>query len=132
MGVYELNRAELLRDVFLWAYERSCQRYQVVRNAVAPPDPIRLQYREAIASAVGDVVRGLKEPTRSVVGEIASALVPKAEIERFVVLTLEDLARLHQGNLARYRLKLNEYRAWRHLQLHATLSGTVGRRASDP
>ncbi len=132
LGVYELNRAELLRDVFLWAYERSCQRYQVVRNAVAPPDPIRLQYREAIASAVGDVVRGLKEPTRSVVREIASALVPKAEIERFVVLTLEDLARLHQGNLARYRLKLNEYQAWRHLQLHATLSGTVRRRTSDP
>ena len=25
-GVYELNRIELLRDVFIWAYERSCAR----------------------------------------------------------------------------------------------------------
>ncbi len=25
LGVYELNRIELLRDVFVWAYERSCQ-----------------------------------------------------------------------------------------------------------
>lgn len=24
LGVYELNRVELLRDVFIWAYERSC------------------------------------------------------------------------------------------------------------
>jgi Fic family protein len=27
LGVYELNQIELLRDVFVWAYERSCQRY---------------------------------------------------------------------------------------------------------
>jgi Fic family protein len=25
LGVYEFNRIELLRDVFVWAYERSCQ-----------------------------------------------------------------------------------------------------------
>ena len=27
LGVYELNRVDLLRDVFVWAYERSCQQY---------------------------------------------------------------------------------------------------------
>ena len=27
LGVYELRRIELLRDVFVWAYERSCKRY---------------------------------------------------------------------------------------------------------
>src|SRR3972149_4568142 len=26
LGVYEFNRVELLQDVFVWAYERSCQR----------------------------------------------------------------------------------------------------------
>ena len=26
MGIYELNRIELLRDVFVWAYDRSSQR----------------------------------------------------------------------------------------------------------
>jgi hypothetical protein len=33
LGVYELGRVELLRDVFVWAYERSCLRYQQ-KNAV--------------------------------------------------------------------------------------------------
>ena len=28
LGVYELGRVELLRDVFVWAYERSCLRYR--------------------------------------------------------------------------------------------------------
>ena len=27
LGVYELTNIDLLRDVFVWAYERSCQRY---------------------------------------------------------------------------------------------------------
>lgn len=31
IGVYELNRIELLRDVFVWAYERSCQQYVAVQ-----------------------------------------------------------------------------------------------------
>ena len=29
LGVYELNRIELLLDVFAWAYERSCARYRL-------------------------------------------------------------------------------------------------------
>jgi Fic family protein len=31
LGVYELNRTELLKDVFIWAYERSAARYAAVR-----------------------------------------------------------------------------------------------------
>lgn len=119
LGIYERDRVELLRDVFLWAYERSCQRYQIVREAVAPPDPFRLRHREALASTVADIVRSMKEPTERVLREIASTRVPKENIDRFVALVREDLARLHEGNLARYRLRLNEYQAWRHLQREA-------------
>ena len=32
IGVYELNRIELLRDVFVWAYERSCQHYVAAKQ----------------------------------------------------------------------------------------------------
>jgi len=120
LGVYERNRVELLRDVFIWAYERSCQRYQIVRETVASPDPFRLRYREALASAVADIVRGMKEPTERALRRLASGLVPKEDIDRFVAMVREDLARLHEGNLARYRLRLNEYRAWRHLQQEAS------------
>jgi hypothetical protein len=34
LGIYELGRIELLRDVFVWAYERSCLRY---RKENTPP-----------------------------------------------------------------------------------------------
>ena len=47
IGVYELNRIELLRDVFVWAYERSCQQYVAVKQNLVPPDIFRLRYRQA-------------------------------------------------------------------------------------
>src|SRR5271167_4709768 len=34
LGVYELNKIDLLRDVFLWAYERSALRYRVVQQSL--------------------------------------------------------------------------------------------------
>jgi hypothetical protein len=46
LGVYELNRVDLLRDVFAWAYERSCLLYSTTRQALGEPDPFRMQYRK--------------------------------------------------------------------------------------
>ncbi len=116
LGIYELNRIDLLRDVFLWAYERSCQRFLAVRETMAMPDPVRLRQREALASVVGDIVRSMTAPTQDAIWKRASSLVPEKDIDRFVELAREDLARLHEGNIARYRLKLAEYRAWEPLQ----------------
>ncbi|TLZ23494.1 MAG: Fic family protein, partial [Gammaproteobacteria bacterium] len=57
IGIYELNRVELLRDVFVWAYERSCRRYKTVRDSLPEPDPFRLKYRTALTEVVGEAVR---------------------------------------------------------------------------
>ena len=34
MGVYELNQIDLFQDVFVWAYERSCQRFLAITNTM--------------------------------------------------------------------------------------------------
>lgn len=41
IGVYEPNRIELLRDVFVQANARSCQQYVVVKQQLVPPDTFR-------------------------------------------------------------------------------------------
>ena len=56
-GVYELTRVELLRDLYLWAYERSTREYLAIRQTLAEPDPLRLAYRDVIRQSVRDVVR---------------------------------------------------------------------------
>ena len=35
LGVYEMTRVELLRDLFIWAYERSTQEYLAIKQDLA-------------------------------------------------------------------------------------------------
>src|SRR6202021_2149754 len=58
LGVYELNKIDLLRDVFVWAYERSAARDAAVRQSVGEPDPFRFKHKAALRQIVGEVVRG--------------------------------------------------------------------------
>jgi hypothetical protein len=58
LGVYELNRIELLRDVFVWAYARSCQQYVAVQQNLVPPDIFWLRHRPAFSEVVAVIVRG--------------------------------------------------------------------------
>lgn len=116
LGVYEMKRVELLRDVFVWAYERSCQRYMAIRETAAEPDPVRLRHRETLIAIVAEIVRGLQAPSEAAVRAIATGLVPPEDVEHVVELASEDLANLHEGNVTRYRLRLSEYRTWRPMQ----------------
>jgi hypothetical protein len=45
ISVYEFNRIDVLRDVFVYAYERSAERYSNIRDDMGEPDPLLLAYR---------------------------------------------------------------------------------------
>ena len=115
LGVYELNRVELLRDVFAWAYKRSCARYSAVRQSLGEPDPFRLRYREQIFDTVAEVVRAALDKERAIafVAQQARLQVPAADRHRFVEVAETELMSLHEGNMARYRLRPSEFEAWR-------------------
>jgi hypothetical protein len=113
LAVYELNRVELLRDVFVWAYERSCRRYVAVKESLPEPDPLRLRFREALIEVVGDIVREGKPIDTRLIRGSAVPLVPASDLDQFVAMAFNDLHRLHEGNVARYRLRLLEYQAWK-------------------
>jgi Fic family protein len=114
LGVYELQRTELLRDVFIWAYERSCQRYLAIRQTLGEPDAFRLQYRDAIVHTVQGIVRGNLCGTPEEITQIASSLVGPNAMQSLVESVTVDLAHLYEGNVARYRLKLSELSQWVH------------------
>ncbi len=116
LGVYELNRIELIRDVFVWTYERSCNRYQVVRHALGEPDPFRLRYRKALIDCVGAAIRQVGQGNAIETGEVllhlAEDLVPENDREHFLKIAREEIAALHEGNFARYRLRPAEFKNW--------------------
>src|SRR5258706_9485804 len=112
IGVYEHTRVELLRDVFMWAYERSCRRYKTVRDSLPEPDRFRLKYRDALIEVVGEIVRRGLKPTAEEIAALAVPLVLPEDLEQFRDLVLVEIARLHEGNIARFRLRPNEFRRW--------------------
>lgn len=112
LGVYELNEVDLLRDVFVWAYERSCQRYLAITQTMVEPDPLKIKYREALIQAVQAVVKGLLQPTPEVMAKVASGIVSGADQAAFMLMLTDALRQLHEGSIARYRLRRSEYAAW--------------------
>jgi Fic family protein len=115
LGVYELNRIELLRDVFVWAYERSCARYSAVRQSLGEPDPFRLKYRELIAETVRGIVPGIidKKAAVAFIRSQAEKTIPMKDQARFIEAVETEIMNLHEGNIARYNLKPSQYLAWR-------------------
>lgn len=113
LGIYELQRIDLARDVFTWAYERSCQRYTVVRDALPQPDPLRLRNREQLTEVVNTIVRDDAPIDDERIRALATPIVAPEDLEEFIAMAISELSGLHEGNLARYRLRLSEFRRWR-------------------
>lgn len=114
LAIYEFKRVELLRDVFVFAYERSSAQYRVVRESLGEPDPIRLRYRTQLAELVAHVVRAGDPPDAELIWRRGADLgVPNEDLSAFSEVGLKVLLGLHEGSAGRYGLTPREYAAWR-------------------
>lgn len=115
IGVYEHGKVALLRDVFVWAYERSCQQYKVMRESMGEPDPIRLRYRGELAEVVREVVLSRAAPQELELRRWAAAKgsVDPRDQEAFARVAMTLLTELHEGGIARYGIRPSEFRGWR-------------------
>jgi Fic family protein len=114
LAVYELNRVELLRDVFLWAYERSAARYAAIRQTIGDPDPFRFRFRLQIKEVIADVIRKTmdKKAATAYIAKWASSNLQVPDQHRFIEVTETELMGLHEGNFARYKIRPSEYKSW--------------------
>ena len=114
LGVYELNSIDLLREVFIWAYKRSADRYAAVRQSLGEPDPFRMRHRTALHKVIGTVVRGRMDKKQSTaqVSVWTQEHIEEPERERFCEVAERELLSLHEGNFARYQIRPSEFAAW--------------------
>jgi hypothetical protein len=113
IGVYELNRIELLRDVFVWAYERSCQQYVAVKQNLVPPDMFRLRHRQALSEVVAAIVQNDEAATQINIGARLPPTMAAPDKDHFIQLVLAEFAALHAGNAVRFGIRPLELAAWR-------------------
>jgi len=108
-AVYEFSRTDLLADVYLAAYERSCQRYSAIVRSLPEPDPLRLRYRDQIRAMVRDiVVEGHADISDYVPGDIE----PEVLVQLQAIVDAE-VANLHEGNALRFGIRRSQFQAWR-------------------
>lgn len=114
LGVYEQNDVSLLKDVFLWAYERSASRYAVIRQSLGEPDPFKLKYRTQIRELISGIILQSLNPKGA--GEVIrrnAQRLPDADQEQFIEAVETEMLALHDGNFARYRVSPKEFERWK-------------------
>ena len=113
LGVYELTRVELLRDLYVWAYERSTQEYLAQKQNLAEPDPLRLAWRDLIKQTIREIVLHPDSDPLTGIRQSVARHVPEHEQPAVQALIVEELKRLHEGVLARYGVRPSEYTTWK-------------------
>ena len=116
LGVYELTRVELLRDLYVWAYERSTHEYLAIKQDLAEPDPLRLAYREVIKRIIQNVVKNAEDDSLSAIERDVTEHVTDVDRQNVQALVIDELRRLHEGSLSRYGLRPAEFAQWRERQ----------------
>lgn len=119
LGVYEKNDVNLFRDLYLWAYTRSAQRYSAIQQAMGEPNLLKLKHRSAIQEIIRTILLE-KVSGPQVVHRIQNLLaeqkLPETEsAELFKIIETEILS-LHDGNIARFKIRPSEFQEWKKMQ----------------
>lgn len=114
LAVYELNRIELLREIFVWAYERSCNQYAEICHTVTEPSVFSLRYHREIIEAGAKVVRDVmnKKTATQYIQQYAEKNIAAKDRNRFIEKVETELMSLHEGSYACFRLRPNEFEIW--------------------
>jgi hypothetical protein len=83
-----------------------------ITQTMVEPDPLKIKYREALIQAVQAIVKGLLQPKPEVIAQVASGIVSGADQAAFMHMLTDAVRQLHEGSIARYRLRRSEYSAW--------------------
>jgi len=115
LGVYEINDVALFKDVFMWACRRSASRYKVIQESLGTPDPINLKYRDLIKRSVKELVEaGInKTAAATAIKQLLSSKVESSERNDVLNAIERELISLHEGNIARFKLNLHDFRKWK-------------------
>ena len=112
LGVYELNDYRLLQDVYVWAYERSCREYNLLRRQIATRDPYRTKYKNLIFSVTGQIIRDKLEPTGACILGLVQGRIDSADTDRFIHMVKEELRTRTEIGLIRYGVSKEQFAAW--------------------
>ena len=115
LGVYELNNVSLLREVFVWAYERSANQYQLLRDTLQSPNLIYMRYHSQLKQLVRLIIEKNIHGAAIIktVADWSVEYIEQADQTQFSHLVEKEIASLHKGNIAVYSIEPTLFAKWR-------------------
>lgn len=115
LGIYEQNDISLFKDLFIWAYKRSTQRYSAIQQSFGEPNLLKLKHRVVVKKIIQDIVKN-KIPGQQVSKYLSMAVkklvLPVDDSRKLLEILDLEIASLHEGNIARYQILPGEYKLW--------------------
>lgn len=115
LGVYELNRVEMLRDVYVSSYEQTAHRAHQDKDREVAPDVLELHYRSEIRGFVRDIIRKAQDQNyidviKREIGEF-NELNTQQKTD-LLDITLEKARKAPISLIRQYGVFPREYREW--------------------
>ena len=115
LAIYELNKIDLMRDVFVWAYERSAKQYRLMQATLTQPDLAHMQFKDELQEIIQYIItshiRGAEIVTA--IQAWAEKNIMIAQQVQFTRLAEKEMASLHEGNIAIYRIDPVLFAKWK-------------------
>ncbi|KFX03834.1 hypothetical protein KP22_15345 [Pectobacterium betavasculorum] len=116
---YETNELLPALELFKWAYTRSCEQYDVVKESIGEIDVYRIQHRAARKVAMGNIIRqNLNESLTNQYLEKYCAENDIPSADKFIAMTLSDLAQLHVGSIIGLGITENMFIKWKNSRMN--------------
>ncbi|GFO57613.1 hypothetical protein GMSM_46200 [Geomonas sp. Red276] len=112
-AIRETNRVDRLRQIFVAAYEESVKRYLPTPRGLGEPDLFRTRYRNELTEAIQEVILRSEVVAEVFVSLWAAEQIPAEDRVPFISLVMAEVRGLHEGNIARFRLRPAEFRSWK-------------------
>ena len=114
--IYEHNNINLLRNLYIWAYKRSCYRYSAIQQSIGEPNLLKLKYRNDIQHIIRNIIIELITGHRIVLAikQYVSKLdIIESDSKELCNLIESEMINLHDNNIARFKIKPSEFNLWK-------------------
>jgi hypothetical protein len=119
LAIYEKNDISLLKDLYLWAYRRSSEKYSALQQTMGEPNLLKMKYRDVIHEIIQRIVLE-KTPGTQLVYKIQRLLetqrVIKEDCNELFIQIETEIMSLHDGNIARFKIRPSEFEEWKKYQ----------------
>lgn len=119
LGIYEKNDVNLLRDLYIWAYKRSAQRYSAIQQVMSEPNLFKMKYRSAIHDIIRTIIleKVVGHRVDSTIKNLIKALkLPTNDSNQLFNIIEIEIINLHDGNIAQFKLLPSEFLKWKRLK----------------